>query len=212
MNTRIFKLAIMSAILMGATAAHATAPTSELVVKGALAVPGCTVSAANDGVYDFGRISASLIKAGTAVTTLPPISQAWTVTCDAQTFLAFNVVDNRASSASAAAANNFGLGNVNGTGKLGFYTVTLSSPTVDGKTVSTYSTANTSFTAATTAILNSGQKHGWATASNNQASGLVFGANLQVAPTLGGTTTMGGPVTDEVPLDGSLTLNFMFGL
>ncbi|WP_257010628.1 hypothetical protein [Burkholderia ubonensis] len=42
--------------------------------------------------------------------------------------------------------------------------------------------------------------------------GEVFTADLVVAPTLAGSATMNGPLTDAVDLDGSATLTFAFGL
>lgn len=211
MKSRIFKLAAVSAALVGATVAHAAPPTADLKVTGKLAVPGCTVTTANDGAYDFERISAAMIKPGTTGTPLSPISQPWTITCDALTFMSFSVIDNRAATSAAAGATFFGLGAVNGTGKLGSYTVQLENPTVDGTKSNTYATSGTTFTGATTAYLGTNTKHGWAS-GNTQLAGKVFSADLKVTPTLAGTTTMNGPVTDTVDLDGSLTLNFAFGL
>lgn len=203
-------MALLACPLTGISLAQ-PAPTSSLNVKGTIGVPGCTVSAPDDGIYDFGRIAASLVKPGNATTALTPITRTWTVTCDAQTYLSFSVVDNRAATASTAAATNFGLGNVNGTGKIGFYTVALQKPTVDGVASFTYASIGTSISGAATTLLGSNTRHGWAT-SNQQKEGKTFTADLAVTPTLAGSSAMGGAITDSVPLDGSLTLNFAFGL
>jgi hypothetical protein len=215
MNTRIFKLTAISSILMGAIAAHAAAPTADLTVKGTIGAPTCTVTTSNNGIYDFGRIAGTTIKAGTDTTSLAAISQPWTVTCDAATYLTFGAVDNRATSASSTATGSFGLGNVNGTGKLGYYTVTMNTPTVDGAAAYTYYTNEKTITgaAASARVYGGAYKNGWtASGTNTQKAGSVFGANLSVTPTLAGTTTMNGTVTDDTSLDGSLTLNFAFGL
>jgi hypothetical protein len=216
MNTRIFKLAAISAVLMGAAAAHAAAPTNDLAVKGTIGAPTCTVASTNNGLYDFGRIGTSQVKAGTTTNALPSISQPWTVSCNAATYLSFRVVDNRAASASSVADTNFGLGNVNGTGKLGYYTVTMSGGTVDGATSYTYATTSkTAFTTDNTEkpIRSGSYMHGWGGQPNDtQRAGSVFGADLKVTPILAGTTTMNGAVTEDTDLDGSLTLNFAFGL
>lgn len=55
------------------------------------------------------------------------------VKCDAETPMTFNVIDNRLGTASEA-GKTFGLGNVNATGKLGFYAIMVYLPKVDGKT------------------------------------------------------------------------------
>jgi hypothetical protein len=59
--------------------------------------------------------------------------------------------------------------------------------------------------------LNSSLTSGW---SNGSAMnpGKDFAATLTVTPTLAGTTTMNGPVTEDAELNGSLTLSFAFGL
>lgn len=211
MNMRIFKLAAISTVLLGCTAANA-ANAADLTVKGTIAVPGCTVSSDMSGVYDYGPISSSLIQPGTTTTALVPMGNKWTASCSAQTSLTFTVIDNRASSASVVAPTNFGLGNVNGTGKLGYYTVTLSSPTVDGQAVSTFATTGATFTAVSSTPLSTDKKFGWASGNNVLRTGKVFGAMLAVTPNLGGTTTMGGALSNGANLDGSLTLNFAFGL
>ncbi|MBR8655920.1 DUF1120 domain-containing protein [Achromobacter sp. Marseille-Q0513] len=198
--------------LFGALPAHAAAPSASLYVRGSIGVPGCNVSTANDGVYDFGRIASSLIKPGTATTTLDSMEKSWTVSCDAQTFLGFTVIDNRSGTASLDRVNNFGLGNVNETGKIGYYTVQMKDGAVDGKSSYLYATPGTSSTASPSVYLGTNAQLGWAAGSNTQKAGKVFTATLAVTPTLAGSTTMGGPITDEVSLDGSLTLNFAFGL
>lgn len=188
-----------------------SAPTSSLTVKGSIGVPGCTVNAPDDGIYDFGRIAASLVKPGNATTTLTPITRTWTVTCDAQTYLSFSVIDNRAATASSVSPVNFGLGSVHSSGKIGFYTVALQKPTVDGVASTTYASTGASISSAATTLLGTNTKHGWAM-GNAQKEGKTFTADLTVTPTLAGSTVMGGAITDSVPLDGSLTLNFAFGL
>jgi hypothetical protein len=202
----------LATTLCGALPAQAAAPSASLYVRGSIGMPGCSVSTANDGVYDFGRIASSLIKPGISTTTLDPIEQSWTVSCDAQTFLGFTVIDNRSGTASVDRVNNFGLGNVNETGKLGYYTVQMKDGAVDGNASYLYATPGASFTASQSVYLGTNVQLGWAASNNLQKAGKVFTATLAVTPTLAGAATMGGAITDEVSLDGSLTLNFAFGL
>jgi hypothetical protein len=199
---------------MGCTAALA----ADLTVKGAISAPSCTVAnggagIGRSGIYNYGQISSAMVKPGTTTTPLSTVTVPWTVTCDAQTYLTFNIVDNRAGTASTPASTNFGLGNVNGSGKLGYYTVTLSNPTVDGALANTFSTTGTTFTAISSTLLSTGSaRYGWASGNNTLKAGRVFAANLTAAPYLAGSATMGGAVTDGLSLDGSLTLNFALGL
>nr|WP_311528474.1 hypothetical protein [uncultured Ralstonia sp.] len=218
MQHRITKLAALSALALATAAAHAAPPTAELKVIGSIDVPGCTVAApGGDGVYDFDVISPTLIKPGTTHTALTALKKNWVVTCDAETFLTFSVADNRAESVSTPSVANFGLGNVNTTGKIGYYSVMMSAPTVDGVTSTVFYT-NTGLPAnggATTSLYSGAYKMGWSTGTTTSTalkSGRVFAADLEVRPQLGGTTTMGGTVKDDVTLDGSLTMNFAFGL
>ena len=213
MQARSLNLVALAALTLAAATAHAAAPTAELKVKGTLQAPTCTVAVADDGVYDFGSISPTRIKPGTAHTALDPISKVWTVTCDADTYLTYTATDNRATSLSTAGAANFGMGKVNTTGNIGYYQVLMSNPTVDGATSSLFGTTGTTVTPAATGALatTTGFKHGWAVGAA-QKFGKVFGITLAVTPNIGGTTTMNGAITDKVDLDGSVTLTYAFGL
>jgi Protein of unknown function (DUF1120) len=212
MKKQLANITVLSSLIFGINAASADAPTAELTVIGTLTVPGCTVVAPDDGVYDFGRVSSSLVKSGTTTTPLAPITKSWTVNCDADTFLNFTPVDNRTASASAVAATNFGMGDVNGTGKIGYYTAKMDNGTVDGAASNVFSSASATFVVATTANLTTGMRTGWSSAANTQKVGKVFTADITVSPTLGGTTTMNGAITDDVEIDGSMTMNFAFGI
>ncbi|WP_145542699.1 DUF1120 domain-containing protein [Yersinia frederiksenii] len=212
MKKQLVGLTVLSSLVLGMTAAHAEAPTAELKVIGTLTVPSCTIVAPDEGVYDFGKLSSSLIKSGVAVTPLTAMTKTWTVNCDADTYLNFTPVDNRAASASAVATTNFGMGNVNGTGKIGYYTAVIKNGTVDGKASNLFSSASSTFTATTTANLTTGLRTGWSSAASTQSTGKVFVADITVSPVLAGTTTMGGPITEDAEIDGSMTMNFAFGI
>jgi hypothetical protein len=204
-------LAAAMALAVGGPA-FADAPTAELKVTGSLDVPGCTVTSDHNGVYDFGTISPSLIKPGTATTPLTPITQNWDINCSGSTYLTFKVIDNEAASASAVSVLNFGLGNVNGTGKIGYYQVIMSQPTVDGAASSVFASNDKTITSAATINAYSGAySMGWSSGTALKA-GKDFGVAMKVSPYLAGTTTMNGPITSDTNLHGSLTLNFAFGL
>ncbi|ATM96378.1 beta-fimbriae major subunit [Yersinia frederiksenii] len=212
MKKQLAKMTVLSSLIFGINAANAEAPTAELKVVGTLTVPSCTIVAPDEGVYDFGHLSSSLVKSGVATTALTPITKTWTVNCDAETYLNFTPVDNRTASASVVATTNFGMGNVNGSGKLGYYTAQMKNGTVDGKTSNVFSSATTTFAAASAANLTTGLRTGWSSAANTQSTGKVFTADITVSPTLAGTTTMGGPITEDAEIDGSMTMNFAFGI
>jgi hypothetical protein len=216
MNKFSVKTTLASLMLISAGAVMADAPTAELKVAGKVAVPGCTIAQSAGGTYDYGSISPTLVKAS-ATTALTAQTQTWTVTCDAQTFLSFRVIDNQSASTAGSATTQFGLGNVNNTGKIGYYTVQLGKAMVDNATAYTYAATpgSTTVTSAATASVNTSLAHGWAATNGAgavQKAGQVFAMDMTVTPTLASSATMGGPITDKVPLDGSLTINYSFGL
>lgn len=206
---------IAVALAVSATTAHADpAPTAELKVTGTLDVPACTVTAGDDGIYDYGDLNPTDILPGTAVKALPMISKPWTIECTGDTYLSFKVVDNAMASRAVAASENFGLGMVNSTGRLGYFTLTMRNPKVNNAVSRAYATATTSIApAAAVAVRQDNHTMGWATTgANTQAIGSKFEADMEVIATLAGSTTMNGPITDDVDLAGSLTLNFAYGL
>ncbi len=212
MFTTSHPFVISSAIvLFTSTHALAAAPTAELKVTGKLEVPGCTLTVEDEGTYDFGTISPTMVQAGTTHTALTPLAKTWNVACTGKTYLTYQIIDNRAASSSSVNAANFGLGNVNETGKLGYYKVLMSKATVDEKASSVLMTNNKTIASYPAATLYTGYTLGWSNGTT-LAAGQNFAALFEVQPQLAGTTTMNGPITDNAALDGSLTMNFAFGL
>lgn len=177
-----------------------------------MTVPSCTIASPDAGVYDIGKLSSSLVKSGTTVTVLAQINKTWTVNCDANTYLNFTPVDNRTGSSSDNSLTSFGLGKINNTGKIGYYTVQIWNATVDGKKSGVFTASSASFSQVASSYLTIGQRTGWAAGANTQSSGKVFVADLIVTPVLAGTNTMNGAITEDAKIDGSLTMNFAFGI
>lgn len=195
--------------------AWAGAPVIDLTVKGRLVAPSCTVSVPDDGVYDFGKISPTMIKPGSTHTALVPQEKKWEIECDATTFMTLGAADDVDGTASVVHNSNFGLDMVNETGKLGYYVVRMLSGKVDNLDSGLFSTTGTAFASETGVdIVHSriGYRHGWSSAANTMKSGKKFSAVLRVSPFLGGTGTMNGPITESTELGGSMTLTFAFGL
>ncbi len=214
----IHKITALIGCTFSLSSAFAAAPTADLQIKGQLAVPMCSVAAANNGTYDLGKHSATVIKPN-ADTPLPKMSQTWTITCDAETYLNMAHLDNRAFSTSAVSSTggtNFGLGSVNGTGKIGFYKVVLEHGSIDGSNAYFFVSNNNSIASNNhLAAINlyDGWRTGWANpASLVQKSGKVFVADISIIPTLASSKTMQGPIADDTDIDGSLTLTFAYGL
>ncbi|WP_186375199.1 DUF1120 domain-containing protein [Yersinia rohdei] len=208
------QLTVLAFLILCATAAHAAPPTAELKVKGKIGVPACNINAPDNGVYNFGNISSTQIKSGTTTTELPKMSKSWTIICDASTYLNVTPIDNRAATASSTETKaRFGLGSINGNGKIGFYWVALSNAKVDNQPTNLYFTNTNAFTSVETSThLWSGSVTGWASAANTQTAGKVFSADFEVTPVLAGVTDMKGTITEDIKIDGSLTMNFAFGI
>ncbi len=198
-------------VLFTSTHAFAAAPTAELKVTGKLEVPGCTLTVEDKGAYDLGTISPTMVQAGATHTALTPLAKTWNVACTGKTYLTYQVIDNRAASSSTVNTANFGLGNVNETGKLGYYKVLMSKATVDEKASSVFATNTKTIASVASVYLGTAAIMGWSSGTTLQA-GQNFAALFEVQPQLGGTTTMNGPISDNANLDGSLTMNFAFGL
>lgn len=188
--------------------------TSELKVTGEIVAPKCSVLAPDNGIYDFGQISVTLIKRA-ATTDLAPITKTWSVTCEEDTYLSFSVVDNRVGTAAIVGASNFGLGMVNGRGKVGYFKAKMTDPKVDGTAAKIYSSPSGSLNDFTIvngdANFTRGRNLGWGS-NTAMRSGKTFTSNIVVTPTLASMEDMGGPITDNVVLDGSMTMTFSFGL
>ncbi|MCB5306527.1 DUF1120 domain-containing protein [Yersinia massiliensis] len=215
MKKQLAWLAVLSSLIVGTTAVQATVPTAELKVTGSLSVPSCTINVPDSGVYDLGAIGPSKIKPGTATTALPAISKNWVINCDGMTYLNVKPVDNRVGTASVVNSAYFGLGNVNGDGKIGYYSLAMSNGMVDGKASNLFITDTGNFTASNASVgLNSDNSvsAGWAASSSTQAAGKVFSADFMVIPVLAGTAHMKGTITEETKIDGSTTMNFAFGI
>lgn len=199
----------------------ATGPQATVQVLGTLQVPGCEVTQedSND-VYQFGTLESSLIKPGTATNTLTDraIEKIWTIKCDGLTYLTYKVTDHEAGSSSPATATQFGLGKVNGDKNIGHYEVLMSGATVDAGNVTdiparVFATNGATFARDTGVLLDRGKTMGWSKENSNELiAAETFRAKFKVTPTLNGTQTMGGTITENIVLDGALTLDFAFGL
>jgi hypothetical protein len=197
--------------------AQAAPPTAELKVKGSIDVPTCSIAAPNNGVYDLGKLPSSLVGASTK-TVLPAMSKKWAVTCDSLTYISVTVVDNRAATVSESDPTYFGLGHINETGKIGYYTASMTNGFVDGIAKSIYygvTGSSTLYAAATGSgyyFRPNTRYYGWSDTNAIPVAGRVFTADMRIYPVLASTATMNGPITDNSKIDGSMTINFTFAI
>ena len=220
-------LAVAFGLLMAGQVA-AEAPSAKLEVKGTIEVPGCDIAiasedGANSSEYHFGDIEPARIQPGNVTTTLNPLTKTWTIHCTGKTHLTYQIDDHQSdSSLNPSVTTQFGLGNVNGDGKIGYYEVQMLNAKVssDGGepvTARTFSVlkGNTTFSRADSINFNRSNVMGWSEfGANTLAAADTFIADFKVTPTLGGTGNnhMKGTITEDVELSGSMTLSFAFGL
>ncbi|HEB5883263.1 TPA: DUF1120 domain-containing protein, partial [Yersinia enterocolitica] len=202
MKKQLIALTALSYLIFGFNAANAKAPTAELTVKGQVSPPGCIVMAPDGGVYNVGEIAGHTVKPS-ALTVLPSITKNWSVICDAETYVSVTGSDNRAGSSTSG--GRYGLGFVNGAGKIGDYGVYFSNAKVDG-TAKYFRKQEEA--AAAILSLSIGPLNGlsWVHANATKALGKVFSADIEVMPRLGSVADMKGPITENVKIDGSMTL------
>lgn len=216
MKKLLVTMTSLATLLLSANSMAAAAPSAELKVSGELVAPTCSVEIANSGVFEFGKIANSLIKPG-LTNPLGASVKSLVVSCDASTYLTFTAVDNRDGTASATNSTYFGLGNVNGSGKLGYYQIQLLEPSIDGRgtnnSIRLFSAAKgaSTITGATSVFVDKNKVTGWS-GPNALEGGKVFAADMRVLPVLASSASMGGPITETTKLDGSATLNFAYGL
>lgn len=203
-------LAIFTGALLIAHASMAlSASAVDLSVKGAITPSACTPSLSDEGIVDYGKISAKDL-APDWTTPLPPVTLQLSVDCDASTLFALHGKDNRLGSSNFTTLNYmYGLGLVNGNEKLGAYLIGVFNPVADELVYPLYSADN----GATWLVNSSGSYMGhrhWTAFGDSPAPKALRNIKVdlriaaQIAPVSGLT------LTDEVPLDGSATLDVVY--
>lgn len=212
MNKRLLSIASLCSLLFSG-ASIASGPSADIKVIGELITPTCDVVITNNGAFDYGTISHSIIQADREVS-LGAKSGALAVKCSAETPLTFKVTDNRLGTASRSEAGNLGMGSINGTGKMGYYTVKMYAPNVDKKMSDMFITAGSTVTNPTGLVtLEHGKRVGWVPSGTQEvAIGKEFSAEIMTQAFLAKRSDMHGGMGEDSKLDGSATLEFGFGL
>lgn len=179
--------------------------SGEVTVVGNVTAARCEVIAPNDGIYDLGRIAVAEKAAGPMA--LPPVTRTWRVQCDNPTYLAVVPQDNRAGAARGAGSAEFGLGDERGKA-LGYFRLGVSRVLIDQAAVAAQTLGQPMSGAGITPLL-AGTRTRWLMSDNTARAGQTFAADITVFPWL---TMPERAVTDRVVFDGSVTLNFIFGL
>lgn len=199
MRIRINKsLTALSVLIFAAGTAWAS--SGEITVSGNMAPSRCEVIAPDNGVYDLGLISAREYSAGPIA--LPSVTRTWRVKCDKPTTLAVIPEDNRADSVHGIGNKHFGFGG-DGEASLGYFELGISRVQTDQRAVM-LQTAGGGISSMLPGI-----RSQWVTQDNIPQAGTIFDVDITVFPWLTPRTRM---ITDQAKFDGSVTLNFIFGL
>ncbi|RDS91332.1 DUF1120 domain-containing protein [Pseudomonas fluorescens] len=129
----LFSAAATSLMLLTCATAHA-ASTVDLTVKGLIVPSACTPNLSGGGVIDHGKISAKDLRPDNP-TNIGNNIMTLAVVCDGATSFALNAIDNRSDSATVSSV--FGLGFINGTQKLGWFSLMLQNAVADGQQMKT---------------------------------------------------------------------------
>ncbi|MEB7883685.1 hypothetical protein [Serratia fonticola] len=163
-------------------------------------------------MYDFGRIRWPSGLTGPLI--LPAITQSWRVRCGSAAYLEIIPEDNRANIGGNMGMTYFGLGG-RGTQSLGRYRLGISNSQVDRARVRSL-TAGQPLSQADITPLAPGKRTRWLIPSNDASpmarlapAGKVFSLDITVSPQL---TIPENDVAEAVSLDGSVTLDFAFGI
>lgn len=207
MNTLI-KTLIATLVLSGAGNAMA-ASSVDLTVRGLITPSACEPTLSSGGVYDIGKISAKDLKPD-ADTNLGEQVLQLTVTCDAPTLMAIATQDNRAGSSSGDGPTRFGLGLINGTEKLGYLEMWLSSMLADGVEGKPIVSRDGGATWSRGATIERDAISSFSINTTPDVPNPVqlltadLGLTASIAPTSGLT------LTNEVAIDGSVTLTVKY--
>lgn len=212
MKTSFFALA--GAMLLASCPWAMAASTVDLTVNGSITPSACVPSLTQDGVVDYGKIAVKDLSFN-APTALPIADLGLSLTCEAPTLFALHGKDNRAGSSYYNIAWLYGLGIANDdpNQKLGHYRIDVLNPVADTDVIPLFSTdrgqnwianiVGTYF--SRTAWVAFGEHLNGVNAPKpvgNLSVDLRIGASIAPLKTL--------TVTEEVPLDGSVTVDVIY--
>jgi hypothetical protein len=201
-------VALVGAVLIANCTWTLAASSVDLAVKGSITPSACDATLSQDGTVDYGKIAAKDLSVD-RVTFLPRVTLQLRVECEAQTLFALNTRDNRLGSASTALGHYYGLGLINGDQKLGKYQIDLLNPVADTTVYPLFS-----FDYGTTWIVNSsGSYMGhdyWNAFGDTPVPKALRGVNVDLRIATSIVATRDLTLTEEVPLDGSATLDLVY--
>ncbi|NWA40692.1 DUF1120 domain-containing protein [Pseudomonas reactans] len=203
--TRLLALAV---VLTAAPLTFA-ASTVDLQVNGQITPRACTVSLSDNGVVDHGRIMARTLNPSD-FTVLPNLQMGFSVSCDGLVLFALMGIDNKPES-SLAPERLFGLGmNIHApTERLGTVTLSLRGPVGDMQPMQTLTSPDKGITWTPEPHVYPGRYMGFAATGETLPKPIrQLVASLRVDTSI--SPANGLTLKEEVPLDGSITLDLIY--
>jgi hypothetical protein len=202
-------LSYIAATLLVVGAAQVSAASSvDLSVTGSITPAACMPQLSNSGLVDYGKISVKDLK---IITQMPPATLQVSVTCDAATFFAVNIKDNRESTVGGLvpSPSHFGLGLGENDHKIGWYMLKMNNALADGQVLPLVESVNgnTWFYVDGNTVW----QPGWMRSVSNSPDYAPISMQTFVADILVASTIFRPKViTQEMPIDGSATLDIFY--
>lgn len=202
----------IAAALFFAGVSNVNAASSvDLSVTGSITPAACTPLLSNNGVVDYGKISVKDL--GPNATPMPPVTLQVSVNCDAATFFAINIKDNRENTVGGInpSRSYFGLGLGENDHKIGWYMLKMNNALADGAVLPMVESVNghTWFPASSNTVWQPGWMRsvtGPGSPDYAPVSMQTFVADLQVSSTIYKPKEL----SEEMPIDGSATLDIVY--
>lgn len=201
-------VALVGAALITSSPWSVAASRVDLNLKGHITPSACLPALSQDGLVDYGKIAVKDLSADT-ITLLPRVTLQLSVSCESQTLFALNARDNRKGSANGTQPYHYGLGLINGNQKLGKYQIDVFNPVADSLVYPLFS-----FDYGTTWLVNAfGSFMGpdyWNAFGDTPTPKALRSVAVDLRITTSIAATRELTLTEDVPLDGSATLDLIY--
>ena len=198
---------ITTLMLAGASSSFA-ASSIDLSVRGLITPSACTPNLGNGGQFDVGKIAAKDLKADDYTWLGDSMTQV-SVTCEAPTLMAIEPKDNRAGSEAMGEPAYYGLGLINGSEKLGSMSLLVEKVFADGVASRAIDSTDGGATWDRHSIMGPDRITSVANTTTYAPIPVqVFEAQMTMTALI--APSSGLTLTEEVPIDGSVTLTVRY--
>lgn len=199
---------LVATLLLVGTSFSYAASSIDLSVRGLITPSACSPSLGNGGQFDMGKIAAKDLKVND-YTMFDEILTQLTVTCEGPTLMAIEPRDNRAGSEAMGEPLNFGLGLINGNQKLGALSLFVEHVLADSVPSRATDSADGGATWGRHRALGPDRLTSVAdTATYAPIPVQVFEARMSATVLISPANRL--TLTEEVPIDGSITLTVRY--